>query len=196
MRVGTTLFPGKTRNESGTESNHNRIFCPTQPSTLSLNRKRRNSSRSQGSAYLSPNGYNSCLTCPRFVSDLRSQSLPRRRARGEPGWGTGTPTTRQWVGFPSCLTVLESLRPPFSRKQEILPIQEDHQARFYARYRKVADEYDKEFLEKCDEDLNTTLIFVSFTSSFSERVLTRVLGWSVLCCSFGLHPSGRHSTSA
>jgi hypothetical protein len=28
-------------------------------------------------------------------------------------------------------------------------------------YHKVAEEYDKEFLKKYDEDLNTTLIFVS-----------------------------------
>lgn len=39
--------------------------------------------------------------------------------------------------------------------------QEDHGARFYEVYRKVAEEYDKEFLKKYDEDLNTTLIFVS-----------------------------------
>ena len=42
-----------------------------------------------------------------------------------------------------------------------MSVQEDHQARFYADYRKVADEYDKEFLEKYGENLNTTLIFVS-----------------------------------
>ena len=39
--------------------------------------------------------------------------------------------------------------------------QEDLQAQFYRGYRKVADEYDEEFLKKHDEDLNTTLIFVS-----------------------------------
>ena len=50
--------------------------------------------------------------------------------------------------------------------------QEDHQARFYEAYRKVAEEYDKEFLKKYDEDLNTTLIFVSLVSNFTECVLT------------------------
>ena len=40
------------------------------------------------------------------------------------------------------------------------PIREDHEARFYEDYRKVAEEYDKEFIKKYDEDLNTTLIFV------------------------------------
>ena len=53
----------------------------------------------------------------------------------------------------------------YSRNRDILPVQEDHQSRFYADYRKVAEEYDKEFLKKYDEDLNTTLIFVSFASS-------------------------------
>ena len=41
-----------------------------------------------------------------------------------------------------------------------MPTQEDHRARFYEDYREVAGEYDKEFLKKHDEDLNTTLIFV------------------------------------
>ena len=49
-----------------------------------------------------------------------------------------------------------------SVKQDAVPAQEDHRARFYEDYRKVAEEYDKEFLKKHDEDLNTTLIFVSF----------------------------------
>ena len=42
------------------------------------------------------------------------------------------------------------------------PAQEDHRAKFYECYRKEAEEYDKEFMKKYDEDLNTTLIFVSF----------------------------------
>ena len=67
-----------------------------------------------------------------------------------------------------------SLRPSRSWKQDMPLTQEEHQARFYADYRKVADEYDKEFLKKYDEDLNTTLIFVSFAPGFGEFVLTRV----------------------
>ena len=55
-----------------------------------------------------------------------------------------------------------SLRFSCSQKQDLSPTdQEDHQAQFYEHYRKVAVEYDKEFLKKYDEDLNTTLIFVS-----------------------------------
>ena len=53
--------------------------------------------------------------------------------------------------------------PSRSKEQETLPVQEDHKAQFYENYRKVAEEYDKEFLKKYDEDLNTTLIFVSAT---------------------------------
>jgi hypothetical protein len=58
------------------------------------------------------------------------------------------------------------LKPPHSPVQKTPPTQEDHRAHFYEDYRKVADEYDKEFLKKHDEDLNTTLIFVC-----SARVL-------------------------
>lgn len=55
-----------------------------------------------------------------------------------------------------------TLRFSCSLKQDTMPTREDHQARFYEDYRKVAEEYDREFLKKHDEDLNTTLIFVSF----------------------------------
>ena len=34
-------------------------------------------------------------------------------------------------------------------------------AEFYDKYKREADEYDKVFIKKHDEDLNTTLIFVS-----------------------------------
>ena len=34
-------------------------------------------------------------------------------------------------------------------------------AEFYDKYKREADEYDKDFIKKYDEDLNTTLIFVS-----------------------------------
>ena len=37
----------------------------------------------------------------------------------------------------------------------------DHRALFYEKYHKEAEEYDKDFVKKYDEDLNTTLIFVS-----------------------------------
>ena len=50
---------------------------------------------------------------------------------------------------------------PCNRKQDILSPQEDHRSEFYKHYRREAEEYDREFMEKYDEDLNTTLIFVS-----------------------------------
>ena len=52
------------------------------------------------------------------------------------------------------------LTSPCSMKWDMFPVQEDHKARFYEDYHKVAEEYDREFMKKYDEDLNTTLIFV------------------------------------
>ena len=74
-----------------------------------------------------------------------------------------------------------------SQEQDVLPIQEDHQAQFFKYYHKEAEDYDKEFVKRHDDDLGTTLIFVSFVSSFDVCMLTRVTGWSVLCCHFSLH---------
>ena len=54
-----------------------------------------------------------------------------------------------------------TLRPPRSRIHDLPLTQEDHRARFYEYYRKEAKEYDRVFMKKYDEDLNTTLIFVS-----------------------------------
>lgn len=51
--------------------------------------------------------------------------------------------------------------------------QEDHQVRFHEDYRKVSEEYDKEFLKKHDEDLNTTLIFMRSTLGPDCFALTR-----------------------
>ena len=81
-------------------------------------------------------------------------------------------------------------------KQDKLPVdREDHEARFYEAYRKVAEEYDEDFLNKHGEDLNTTLIFVSLAWGCIERALTRALGWSFFCSRFRLHRPSRLSTS-
>ena len=85
--------------------------------------------------------------------------------------------------------------PPCSKKQSVLPVQEEHKAGFYERYRKVAEEYDKEFIKKYDEDLNTTLIFVSVMLNFVERLLTGMPGRSVFRCCLRVHCSSRLSTS-
>jgi len=57
---------------------------------------------------------------------------------------------------------MERHRGSRSQEQAVLSTQEDHRAQFFEDYRKEADEYDREFMKKYDEDLNTTLIFVSF----------------------------------
>lgn len=83
-----------------------------------------------------------------------------------------------------------------SRKREILPTdQDDHQVRFYEVYRKVAEEYDKEFLKKYDEDLNTTLVFVSSAQGFSGRMFIVMAGRSLFRCRIRIYHSGRCSTS-
>jgi len=66
---------------------------------------------------------------------------------------------------------------------------EDLRARFYEDYRKVAEDYDREFIKKCDEDLSTTLIFASVASYSGAYALTQITDWSFLCRHFRLqHP--------
>lgn len=49
-----------------------------------------------------------------------------------------------------------------SRKQDqFLGYQEYDRAQFYEHYHKLAEEFDEEFHKKHNEDLKTTLIFVS-----------------------------------
>jgi hypothetical protein len=61
----------------------------------------------------------------------------------------------------SLVCVYTLLRLLYSQSQDVSPVQQDHRAQFYNEYRKVANEYNKEFLKKNKEDLVTTLIFVS-----------------------------------
>jgi len=72
-------------------------------------------------------------------------------------------------------------------EQDVRHTQEDHRARFFEYYRREADDYDREFLRKYDENLNTTIIFVSLVSSSSVRTLKGAPGWSVLCGCFCIH---------
>ena len=46
---------------------------------------------------------------------------------------------------------------------------------FYEKYRKEAEYFDKEFIKKYNEDLNTTLIFMSRPSERSDR--GSLIGW-------------------
>ena len=50
--------------------------------------------------------------------------------------------------------------PSCSEKMGASPARKDFRTPFYEHYRKEATEYDKEFMQKHGEDLNTTLIFV------------------------------------
>ena len=88
-----------------------------------------------------------------------------------------------------------SFTPHRKGKDWALP-QEDFRAQFYERYRKEAEEYDKDFMKKHDEDLNTTLIFVGYPHSSGARVLTWVSGRSVLRRHRCLHHPGPPSAPA
>ena len=80
---------------------------------------------------------------------------------GKYGWGTEQRTKGEWVRFLQ-RPISRSLRARCNRKQDAQLTREDHQAQFYEDYRREAEWYDREFMKKHEEDLNTTLIFVSF----------------------------------
>ena len=51
----------------------------------------------------------------------------------------------------------------------------DPAVEFYDKFKHAADDHDNCFIKKYDEDLNSTLIFVSIFPRTST--LTRTLGW-------------------
>lgn len=64
--------------------------------------------------------------------------------------------------------VAATFKSSHSRKQDVDSARADHPAQFYKDYRKVAEE----FLKNHSEELNTTLISVSYVRyRFDERVL-------------------------
>ena len=65
-----------------------------------------------------------------------------------------------WV-FKSSLNI----KPSCSQQQDFRPTQEDYRTKFYDIYYGVAEDYDREFIKRYDEDLNTSLIFVCFLTS-------------------------------
>ena len=104
--------------------------------------------------------------CTRAVQIVRHYLIIMSRKRRSSG------VSKSYIqispsGYDSRLSILLSIVSHLSliRSQEHdatrPPPQEGPQAQFYKEYHKVAEEYDKEFLKKYDEDLNTTLIFVS-----------------------------------
>lgn len=59
---------------------------------------------------------------------------------------------------------------------------------FYDKFQCEADEYDRDFMKKYDEDLNTTLIFVSGSCiPASILALICLLGRSILCSHIHFH---------
>lgn len=64
---------------------------------------------------------------------------------------------------------------------------DDAKAEFSAVYKREAEEHDREFAKKYDEDLNTTLIFVRTFLHWKLLLLTirRHLGGSILCSHYG-----------
>ena len=63
---------------------------------------------------------------------------------------------------------------------------------FYNKFQREADEYDRDFMKKYDEDLNITLIFVSVCFRIHTPIvaLTRFsygIGRSVLCRHIRFH---------
>jgi len=90
----------------------------------------------------------------------RSQD-PDTKDRSEKGSGErGTPADRSVR--PCVFELSLDVEPLCSHKQDSLPTQEDYRTKFYEVYRREAEEYDREFIKRYDEDLNTTLIFVCF----------------------------------
>jgi len=58
---------------------------------------------------------------------------------------------------------------------------DDPKLDFYTMYKRETMEYDTEYMQKHDEDLNTTLIFVCpRVPSFHCTALTTSSGWSIL----------------
>jgi len=55
-----------------------------------------------------------------------------------------------------------------------MPRQEYLRARFYRHYQREAEEHDREFMKKYDDDLNTTLIFVSLARDPHTRMVTKL----------------------
>ena len=71
--------------------------------------------------------------------------------------------------------------PSLRKEQDLESPQEDLRTRFYEHYRKEAEESDREFIKKYEEDPDTTLIFVCYAHNSS--VLTRVDAYHRLVCS-------------
>ena len=97
---------------------------------------------------------------------------------------------------PICFHQSQYLLNSPQRRKEGLISQQDLRAEFYKHYQKEATEYDREFMKKYDDDLNTTLIFVRPPHHPNASSLTQTAGWSVFCCDFRIHRLGPSGTQA
>jgi len=84
-------------------------------------------------------------------------------------------------------TPLNSTELPYSQEQDPHSTLGDIRSQFYEGYHKVAEEYDEEFNKRYEEDLSTTLIFVSIASFLDMYILKWATGWSILRCHFCLY---------
>ena len=68
--------------------------------------------------------------------------------------------------------------------------QEHLRRNFYKLYQKEAEEYNKVFMKKYDEDLNTTLIFVSLAYRTDACPLSWTTGWPLFRRDLCIHYLG------
>jgi len=73
----------------------------------------------------------------------------------------GSVAASQQMGKLSLVSPWSVVEPLCSLGKQLPSAQEDPRAAFYDIYHREAEEYDRDFIKKYDEDLNTTLIFVS-----------------------------------
>ena len=90
------------------------------------------------------------LSHSKSPEERRKENGSERHKREKHADGYVSPVPNQNATQTSC-----------SRTQGLPSTHEDPRSRFFENYRKEAEEYDKGFMKKYDEDLNTTLIFVS-----------------------------------
>lgn len=116
---------------------------------------------------------------------LSPRSQPESR-KLESGWRRetdGTNDKRVRITSP----LIDRANSPYRKEEDPKLQRERLRAEFYKNYQKEAEEYDRGFTKKCDDDLNTTLIFVSSARRPDTRVLSLIAGRPVFRCDFRIH---------
>jgi hypothetical protein len=81
--------------------------------------------------------------------------------------------TDHQMGKFCCRTSLGTSLKSYLRQKQTAPLTpEDYRIQFYKTYRREAEVSDRAFVKKYNEDLNTTLIFVSHINHFDRPILT------------------------